>query len=128
MHNIYLFAANFVRLKLVTTAMKARTAERKCKEKGGHLASIHSQAEKDKVKEIMGNEGRVWIGLHRRTVRNRPWVWYDDTELDFGQWKPDVTDDENYVSMSKDGSWKAMTNDNKLPFVCKLINRCPLSK
>ena len=64
--------------------------------------------------------------MKRRTVRNRPWVWTDDTELDFREWKPDVTDDENYVSISGDnGLWKAKTNDPKLPFVCKVIDNCP---
>ena len=108
--------------------MKARTAERECVKKGGHLVSIHSQQEKNKVKEEMGNNARVWIGLKRRTVQNRPWVWWDETELDWGEWKPDVTDEQNYVSMKADGSWEAKINDEKLPFVCKVINNCPISK
>ena len=109
-------------------AMKARTAERECVKRGGHLVSIHSQAENDRVKEMMGSNSRVWIGLKRRTVQNRPWIWWDETEVDFGEWKPDVTDDQNYVSMKADGSWEAKTNNEKLPFVCKVINKCPLSE
>ena len=117
-------------LELVNTPVMARTAKSKCEEKGGHLASIHSQEENERIKQLIGTGSNAWIGLHRRTVRNRPWVWYDDTELDFGEWKPDVTDDENYVSMSgDDGSWHARTNNNNggnpLPFVCKLIDNCP---
>ena len=109
-------------------AMKARTAERECVSRGGHLVIIHSQAENDRVKEMMGSNSRVWIGLKRRKVRNRPWVWYDETEVDFGEWKPDVTDDQTYVSMKADGSWEAKTNNEKFPFVCKVINKCPLSE
>lgn len=75
--------------------MKARTAERECQSRGGHLASIHSQDENRTIKEMVGSGSMAWIGLKRRTVRNRPWVWTDDTELDFREWKPDVTDDEN---------------------------------
>lgn len=105
----------------------ARTAERKCVEKKGHLVSIHSQYEKDVVRLKMGKTPRVWIGLKRRTVQNRPWVWYDGTEVDYGDWKPDVTDDQNYVSMSLDGSWEAKVNEVRLPFVCKIINDCPIS-
>lgn len=75
----------------------------------------------------MGNNPRVWIGLKRRTVQNRPWVWFDGTEVDFGDWEPDVTDDQNYVSMSSDGSWGAKANEEKLPFVCKIIDDCPIS-
>ena len=123
-----MFTAKFIRLEPVTRPRKARTAEKECVKRGGHLVSIHSQAENDKVKEIMGSNSRVWIGLKRRTVRNRPRVWYDETELDFGEWKPDVTEEENYVSMKADGSWEAKTNDKQFPFVCKLINNCPLSE
>ncbi|XP_073258586.1 uncharacterized protein [Porites lutea] len=118
--------AKFVRLDLIETPMKARTAERECQSRGGHLASIHSQDENRTIKEMVGSGSLAWIGLKRRTVQNRPWVWTDDTELDFGEWKPDVTDDENYVSISgDDGLWKAKTNDAKLPFVCKVIDNCP---
>ena len=99
---------------------------RECQSRGGHLASIHSQDENRTIKEMVGSGSMAWIGLKRRTVRNRPWVWTDDTELDFGEWKPDVTDEENYVSISGDnGLWKAKTNDAKLPFVCKVIDNCP---
>lgn len=123
----YLFVAKFVDLELVTKRVMARTAERECVKKGGHLVSIHSQQEKDRVKKIMESNTRVWIGLKRRTVRNRPWVWWDETEMDFGEWEPDVTEDQNYVTMKADGSWEAKTNEEKLPFVCKMINNCPIS-
>ena len=106
--------------------MKASTAERKCQSKGGHLASIHSEEENQKIKQMVGSGSMAWIGLKRRTVQNRPWIWTDGTELDFGEWKPDVTDDEKFVSISgDDGSWEAETKDSKLPFVCKVINSCP---
>lgn len=75
----------------------------------------------------MGNKPRVWIGLKRRTVQNRPWIWYDGTDVDFGDWEPDVTDDQNYVFMKSDGSWEAQENTEKLPFVCKIIDDCPIS-
>ena len=122
----FAFVAKFLRLDLIKTPMKARTAERECQSRGGHLASIHSRDENRTIKEMVGSGSMAWIGLKRRTVQNRPWVWTDDTELDFGEWKPDVTDDENYVSISGDnGLWKAKTNDAKLPFVCKVIDNCP---
>ena len=106
--------------------MKASTAERKCQSKGGHLASIHSQEENQKIKQMVGSGSMAWIGLKRTTVQTRPWIWTDGTELDFGEWKPDVTDDEKFVSISgEDGSWEAKTKDSKLPFVCKVINSCP---
>ncbi|KAL9974313.1 hypothetical protein ACROYT_G011334 [Oculina patagonica] len=117
----------FVTYKLVNEAVKARTAERRCVEEGGHLVSIHGYYENIDVVRAMGNTPRVWIGLKRRTVQNRPWVWYDGTEVDYGEWKPDVTDEQRYVSMSSDGSWEAQVNDVKLPFVCKMINDCPVS-
>ena len=75
---------------------------------------------------MVGSASMAWIGLKRTTVQTRPWIWTDGTELDFGEWKPDVTDDEKFVSISgDDGSWEAETKDSKLPFVCKVINSCP---
>lgn len=107
--------------------MKAKKAERECVRRGGRLVSIHSQGEKNRVQETMENSARVWIGLKRRAGSNRAWVWWDKTEVDFGEWNPDVTSEE-YVSMKADGSWEAQNDDVKLPFVCKMTNRCPLSE
>ncbi|KAL9974323.1 hypothetical protein ACROYT_G011345 [Oculina patagonica] len=116
----------FVTYKFVDEAVKATAAERRCLEEEGHLVSIHSIDENTIVKNKMGKTPRVWIGLKRRTVQNRPWIWYDGTEVDYGDWKPDVTDEQRYVSMSSDGSWEAQVNDVKLPFVCKILNDCPV--
>lgn len=121
------FVADFVTYVFVNEHVMARTAEKTCVEKNGHLVSVHSQQENNIVKSKMGNNPRVWIGLKRRTVQNRPWVWYDGTEVDFGDWEPDVTIDQNYVSMKSDGSWEANLNSEKLPFVCKIIDDCPIS-
>ena len=71
----------------------------------------------------MGNIPRVWIGLRRK---DSTWKWLDGTKVDFGDWEPDVTDDQNFVSMSADGSWEAQVNREELPFVCKIIIDCPL--
>ncbi len=116
----------FVTYKFVDEAVKATAAERRCLEEEGHLVSIHSIDENTIVKNKMRKTPRVWIGLKRRTVQNRPWIWYDGTEVDYGDWKPDVTDEQRYVSMSSDGSWEAQVNDVKLPFVCKILNDCPV--
>ena len=75
----------------------------------------------------MGNNPRVWIGLKRRTEKNRPWIWLDGTDVDFGDWELDVRDDQNFVSMKSDGSWEASVKKEKLPFVCKIIDDCPIS-
>ena len=125
----FIVAAKFVDLELVTTRKTAKKAEKECVERGGHLVSIHSQEENNRVQETMENSARVWIGLKRRTGSNSAWVWWDKTEVDFGEWNPDVTtEDQNYVSMKADGSWEAQTDGEKLQFVCKMINPCPLSE
>lgn len=77
----------------------------------------------------MKGKSRVWIGLKRRTVKNRPWVWQDGTNLDFRKSWPKIKDfaeGEDYVFMNKDGSWGATKYEEKLPFVCKLPKVCPL--
>ncbi|CAH3022699.1 unnamed protein product [Porites evermanni] len=118
--------AKFASYELVEIPMKAHKAERECQNRRGHLASIHNQKENEDVRKLVGSGSKAWIGLKRKTVRNRPWVWTDGTELDFGDWEPDVTDNENYVSISgDDGSWEAKDKNPKLPFVCKVIKDCP---
>ena len=100
MRDIYSFVAKFIKLQIIEIPMKARTAEQKCKNIGGHLVSIHSQEDNQIVKDMVGKDTHAWIGLHRGTVQNKSWVWYDGTEL--------VTNEVNYVSVSgDDGSWKA---------------------
>lgn len=77
-------------------------------------------------------KSRVWIGLKRRTVKNRPWVWQDGTNLDFRKSWPKnqaFDEDDDSVFMNADGSWGAMKYDReKLPFVCKLPKVCPQSE
>lgn len=125
----FITAVKFADLQLDTTPMTAPDAEKECVKRKGHLVSIHSQEQNKQVKETMKSSARIWIGLKRHPERKRGWVWWDETEVDFGEWSPEVTaEDQNCVSMKANGSWEALTNSTKLPFVCEVINDCPLKE
>ena len=55
-------------------------------------------------------------------MKNRPWIWLDGTDVDFGDWELDVKDDQNFVSMKSDGSWEANVKNGEAS-VCVQNNR-----
>ena len=64
-------------------------AELECVKRGGHLPSIHSQADYDAVKEVVGGtDWATWIGGHDR-VGGGPgrWAWTDGTPWDWEDWR-----------------------------------------
>jgi len=60
------------------------TAENYCRKEGGHLASVHSQAENDFITKLAGNEN-YWLGGHpdSHTTGWNGWLWSDGTDWDF---------------------------------------------
>ncbi|XP_068713918.1 uncharacterized protein [Montipora foliosa] len=119
--------AEFFIYKFDGTAKTAREAEQKCQETGdGHLTSIHSRKETEKVRNLMGNQERIWIGMKRKGNNDKSWVWLDESEVDFHNWKSDVPEDEMFAAMNADGTWEARDGKENLPFVCKRINNCPM--
>uniref|UniRef100_A0A671PK24 C-type lectin domain-containing protein n=1 Tax=Sinocyclocheilus anshuiensis TaxID=1608454 RepID=A0A671PK24_9TELE len=83
---------------------------------GGELASIHSRAEVEFIRNINYTKYHyVWIGLTRD--RSYGWGWTDLTSLGFTNWAPGEPNEaihdgdvgkENCVEMYHDGTW----NDN----------------
>uniref|UniRef100_A0A8C2GRF6 C-type lectin domain-containing protein n=1 Tax=Cyprinus carpio TaxID=7962 RepID=A0A8C2GRF6_CYPCA len=81
---------------------------------GGELASIHSRAEVEFIRNINYTKyHNVWIGL----TRDHGWGWTDLTSLGFTNWAPGEPNEafhdgdvgkENCVEMYHDGTW----NDN----------------
>ena len=60
---------------------------------GGHLASIHSDADQEKVFSLSGMEAagqKAWIGLHDRDLEagcaGSSFSWIDGTINDYGNW------------------------------------------
>ena len=70
-----------------------RMAEVACTRMGGHLASIHSDADQEKVFSLSGMEAagqKAWIGLHDRDLEagcdGSSFSWIDGTINDYGNW------------------------------------------
>jgi hypothetical protein len=66
-------------------------AEAACVEDGGHLASIHSESDRENIASIgYGAGSSIWIGLHdsyhEAGCNGRLFVWTDGTETDFMAW------------------------------------------
>ncbi|XP_062838822.1 C-type mannose receptor 2 [Anolis carolinensis] len=65
-------------------------AEVDCISMGGHLASIHSSEESDRVAKYIASYSQsnknVWIGMHVPTGTNE-WAWVDRTKINYVAWK-----------------------------------------
>ena len=65
-----------------------------CRHHGGHLASIHSQAENDYIK------GDYWIGLIKMQPGGQR-KWSDNTIYDYTNWGDGGTNYTNVISFSE---------------------------
>jgi len=75
---------------LIQKRLSWNDAEIRCKEEGGHLASIHSKEENDFVFKVV-NEGDknhpyYWIGLEG-LIPEEQFVWSDKSALNYTNWK-----------------------------------------
>merc|ERR1719430_1779542 len=76
--------------QLIQKRLSWKDAEIRCKEEGGHLASIHSKEENDFVFKVV-NEGDknhpyYWIGLEG-LIPEEQFVWSDKSDLNYTNWK-----------------------------------------
>uniref|UniRef100_A0A672LCJ2 C-type lectin domain-containing protein n=1 Tax=Sinocyclocheilus grahami TaxID=75366 RepID=A0A672LCJ2_SINGR len=104
---------------------------------GGELASIHSRAEVEFVRNINYTKYRyIWIGLTRGGYADDPsvphplyeWAWTDLTSLGFTNWAPGEPNEafhngdvgkENCEEMYHDGTWNDNNCMQKRGFVCR---------
>uniref|UniRef100_A0A914W259 C-type lectin domain-containing protein n=1 Tax=Plectus sambesii TaxID=2011161 RepID=A0A914W259_9BILA len=64
--------------RLYKEAKNWQSAENRCKEDGGHLASIHNQEQEEFIHSLtIGANANVWIGLKANS-------WSDGSEMNFG--------------------------------------------
>eukprot|EP01083_Nonionella_stella_P179222 635672_1 len=88
----------------------------------GHLASIHSQADNEVVKEVCENIGQFQsaclMGLDNRYPLSK---WSDDTSIDYSNWypgEPDARGAQPIVSIRQGGDWHTI-GSIPLPYVCE---------
>jgi len=87
---------------------------------GGHLVSIHNEAENEAIRKILPPCRGVWIGAVRKRPgggnSNKNWTWTDGSEWDYANWRSGEPNDcckaqtqnmgEVHVVMQKnDGKW-----------------------
>lgn len=98
-------------------------AEKDCRHRFGHLASIHSPAEQDYLNTF--GLDNTWIGLNDRIV-DKDFQWTDNTIVQYENWRVNQPDNffaggENCVVMvSRDsGMWNDVPCNYNLPYICK---------
>lgn len=102
-------------------------AEADCVDQGGHLVSIHDQAELDEVVAgafaVQGNSW--WIGLDDLADEGS-FVWTDGSPVDFESWAPgepndyDQVEDCGHIADWAGGAWNDLYCDAAIPYVCLL--------
>ena len=75
-----------------------------CRHHGGHLASIHSQAENDYIK------GDYWIGLIKMQPGGQR-KWSDNTIYDYTNWGDGGTNYTNVISFSEFSSLTCLVDN-----------------
>ena len=87
---------------------------------GGHLASIHSEAETSFVTQFL--TGNFWLGgKGNRQQQQDNWTWSDGSTWDFAQWN---SFEDYYGRMlcviSQGLGWSGASCDAKYPYICKI--------
>ncbi|KAK0420537.1 hypothetical protein QR680_014746 [Steinernema hermaphroditum] len=103
--------------------MDFNAAEEHCISLKGHLASIHSTAEHDVVKELIRLHGFedyhvVRLGGYR-LPNTTTFIWNDQSAWDFNNWYPTQSKTADTVTMSS-GGWVALHRVDDLASLCKV--------
>ncbi|EYC29996.1 hypothetical protein Y032_0005g2382 [Ancylostoma ceylanicum] len=125
--------------KVFQNARNFDDAEKKCREEGAHLVSIHSEQENQFVHsltrtghEIKNFEDFVYIGL-RKNTRTGKWYWTDGSQVNYTKWavhQPDEPETEHCTQLHQDPGpkliyvedrkWNSITCSRPMKyFVCK---------
>ena len=105
--------------------------ERRAVERGGHLASVHSEEENAEIRALCPSGG-LWLGGTRRGGGNGPdaehWAWSDGTPWDYTRWgrgQPDnAGGNQNRVWMGwpqqHDPTWDDVNEGHRIGAVYKV--------
>lgn len=101
-----------------------------CQQAGGDLTSIHSKAENEFIRDLVGTIGvsgrSVWIGLRKNDLGG--YDWSDGTALDYTHWDNEEPSDsyrgtpENCGEMYTDqyAKWNDVDCHSRTGYVCKM--------
>lgn len=115
-------------LQLIKQQLSFFEAEVYCELHGGHLVSIHSQAENNLVHNLCDSAQQdCWIGL---TSSENAYQWVDRSAVTYTNWHPGEPDNWNNIekcakmlSQYHDGAWSDQSCDalfSKAYFVCNM--------
>jgi len=100
------------------------SAARACKDLGGHLVTISSQAENDFVHRTVAKGGNVWIG-YSDMQREGEWRWVGGKKSRYTNWSPGQPDNHRggehcaHLSRHSWGRWNDNSGDRKFFFLCE---------
>uniref|UniRef100_A0A3B1JQ99 C-type lectin domain-containing protein n=1 Tax=Astyanax mexicanus TaxID=7994 RepID=A0A3B1JQ99_ASTMX len=111
--------------KVFTTNENFKTSEENCVSAGGHLASMHSNADNVFIKDLVWNTTNsnavTWIGA-RDAGQLGKWVWTDGSAFDYSIWSNGQPDKhsplEQCVEINYLDQWNDANCDNRHPSVC----------
>jgi hypothetical protein len=97
-----------------------------CEEAGGHLVTITSKKENNKIWEYIKSQGNTyaWIGLYNSGSGNDPvWVWENGEESDYINWMEGQPSSsyENYVGFYGQSGWNDYENGTQTvkAYICE---------
>ncbi len=91
-------------IQLQTDAASWQEAEDNCVELGGHLVTITNEVDDAFLAELLGSEGRAWIG-YNDLEEEGTWAWVDGSSSDYENWggaNPDQDGDEDCAWLKLD--------------------------
>ncbi|XP_072032978.1 uncharacterized protein [Amphiura filiformis] len=116
---------------LGTKEIKFDEAEKKCKDKGGHLTSILDESENKWITEqAVDARKSLWIGFHdKHSEGTHNYVWFDGSTYDYQNWargEPNNLGDEDcthiYNNGGQVGKWNDLSCNAKKGYMCKEAN------
>ncbi|XP_030635697.1 C-type mannose receptor 2 [Chanos chanos] len=101
-------------------------AEQRCKQVGGHLASVHSNEQYNFLRQLVWTQAsenvRTWIG-GTDAFKEGSWTWTDGTIWNYNNWasgQPNNLDGKQHcLDMNFGEKWNDENCEVTLPFICR---------
>lgn len=100
-----------------------------CEQMGGHLATITSADEQNKIKElaVSGDNPAYWLGASDEGRAVNDFAWLTGEPFTFTSWisgEPNNLNSENFLEMRKDSYWnwndRLASNLDNMGFICEI--------